>query len=159
MKGSFFTNRMNIVYRFTSVLLVIGALFFMFEAVIHAFGLPILEHDKIFLYTHDRYIAIFVALLAAIMILVACSMYRYRPLFFILMGSLVLVMANAELISRLGGYGVVFPAATTIDGQLSILGMVFLGWYLATWVAFFVESKKERENTKAACVCCSCVIE
>jgi len=33
-------------YKFTKLLMYLGSIFFLFEAVIHFFGLKILEHDK-----------------------------------------------------------------------------------------------------------------
>ncbi len=120
----------------TSILLLIGSIFFLFEAVLHAFGLSILEHDKIFLFTHDRYIALYALTMAAIMALTASDLHRYRPLFFLIMGSILLGIVNAMVIERLGGYDVLFPAAATVDGQLSGLGVGVVVWYIATWIAF-----------------------
>ncbi len=48
----------------------------------------------------------------------------------------ILGVVNAMLIERLGGYDVLFPAAATVDGQLSGLGVGVVVWYIATWIAF-----------------------
>jgi hypothetical protein len=129
------TNRFSV----TSILLLIGAGFFIFEAIIHTFGLAILEHDKIFLFTHDRYIALYAITMTALIILAATDIRRYRILFFIVMVSVLLGGLNAMLIARLGGYEVLFPAAVNVDGQLSGLGVGAAIWYVTTWLAFVRE--------------------
>lgn len=127
--------------RVTTILLLIGAGFFLFEAIIHAFGLPVLEHDKIFLFTHDRYIALYALTMCAVMILVALDLKKNKILFFIVMMSILLGMLNAMLIAQLGGYEVLFPPASEVDGQLSSLGAGAMIWYLVTWLAFYLESR------------------
>ena len=120
----------------TALLLFVGAAFFLFETIVHAFGLPVLEHDKIFLFTHDRYIALYAITMAAIMTLTASDLRRYRFLFPIVMASILLGIANAMLIEQLGGYQVLFPPAQQVDGQLSGLGIAVAIWYLCTWWSF-----------------------
>ncbi len=120
-----------------SILFLVGAGFFVFEAVIHAFGLAILEHDKIFLFTHDRYIALYALTMAAVMTLTAFDLKRYQVLFYIVMVSILFGIANAMLIERLGGYEVLFPSAKEVDGQLSVLGLIVGAWYITTWFSFF----------------------
>lgn len=135
---------MNYRLSVTSALLLIGAVFFLFEAVLHAFGLSVLEHDKIFLFTHDRYIALYALTMAALMIVTAIDVRRYKPFFFIIMGSVLLGIVNAMLIERLGGYAVLFPPASTVDNQLSGLGVGVVVWYVATWVAFVNSTRANR---------------
>lgn len=132
-------KRLNLV----SICLLIGAGFFLFEAVLHAFGLPILEHDEIFLFTHDRYIALYALTMAAVMILAASDIRRHKALFFIIMASILLGILNAMLIARSGGYDVLFPAAQTVDGQLSWLGIGVAIWYLLTLGGFFMRIRKK----------------
>jgi hypothetical protein len=122
-------------------LLCVGAVFFLFEAVLHAFGLPILQHDEIFIFTHDRYIALYALTMAAVMILIATDIFRYRSLFVIAMVSILFGVMNAMLITSLGGYEVLFPAASTVDGQLSGLGLGVMLWYGVTWLVFGLNLK------------------
>ena len=122
-------------------LICLGAGFFLFEAVLHAFGLPILEHDEIFIFTHDRYIALYALTMTAVMLLVASDIYKYRSLFVITMISVLLGIGNAMLIASLGGYDVLFPAARTVDGQLSGLGVAVILWYGLTWLTFVLHLK------------------
>lgn len=126
----------------TKILLLLGALFFLFETVLHAFGVPILQHDKIFLFTHDRYIALYALTMAGIMTLTASDVRKYQHLFVIVMASIALGIANAMLIARTGGYEVLFPPATEVDGQLSGLGIAAIVWYVTVWSAFFYERKR-----------------
>lgn len=130
----------------TSFLLFIGAGFFLFEAVLHAFALPILEHDRIFLFTHDRYIALYALTMAVMMVFVATNVQKYRLLFYVTMGSILLGIMNASLIASLGGYEVLFPSAREIDGELSLLGVGVVAWYLATWGAFVLSPPHPREK-------------
>jgi hypothetical protein len=123
----------------TSLLLYLGAGFFMFEAIIHGSGLAVLEHDKIFLFTHDRYIALYALTMATIMTLAATNVKRYRALFFIIMASITLGIGNAMLIEQLGGYAVSFPPALKVDGQLFNLGVGAVTWYLSIWLCFMRE--------------------
>jgi hypothetical protein len=121
---------------------MVGAGFFAFEAVLHAFGLPILQHDEIFLFTHDRYIAIYAGTMAAVMALAATDLAKYRALFVIVMLSIVLGIGNAMLIASLGGYEVLFPSAREVDGDLSMLGAGVAVWYVLTWAAFVIKSAR-----------------
>lgn len=120
------------------ILLWLGSLFFFVEAVIHGFGLQVLEHDKIFLPTHDRYIALFALTYAALLILISTDLKKYRDLFFVTMGGILLSMANALLISRTGGYSRFFPVES-LDKELGILGAVFVVWYIATWIFWWIK--------------------
>lgn len=122
----------------TSGLVIIGAIFFLFEAVLHAFGLSILHHDDIFLFTHDRYIAIYAVTMFALMLQIATDVRRNKILFVIVMSSIALGIMNAIWIAKMGGYGVLFPAAVGIDNQLSVLGFGVIAWYLATWLGFIL---------------------
>lgn len=128
--------------RLTRLLLVIGAGFFAFETVLHAFGLSILQHDEIFLFTHDRYIALYALTMTTTMILTASDVKRYRVLFGIVMSSIALGIGNAMLIASLGGYDVLFPAAREVDGQLSGLGIGVIIWYVATCLSLGLSIKK-----------------
>jgi hypothetical protein len=123
-------------------LLMVGAGFFVFEAVLHAFGLPILQHDEIFLFTHDRYIALYAATMAAAMTLVASDLKKYRNLFVIVMLSIAFGIGNAMLIASLGGYDVVFPSAREVDGDLSMLGVGVAVWYVFTWISFIIKTTR-----------------
>ena len=129
--------------RVTTTLLMLGSLFFAFEAVLHAFGLPVLDHDKIFLFTHDRYIALYAATMTAIMIVTAMDLKKYRTLFFVIMASIFFGILNAMLIAHLGGYQVLFPA-TIVDGELNPLGAGVMVWYIATWVAYLYEQNEQK---------------
>ena len=113
-------------------LLWVGAAFFLFEAILHAFGLPVLDHDKIFIPTHDRYIAIFALTEAALLILVSTDAKKYRTVFFVAMSGIALGMLNAFVISRSGGYLSAF-SAPDLDGQLAWVGGFPLAWYALVW--------------------------
>lgn len=133
-------------HKLTIFLLMVGAGFFAFEAVLHAFGLPVLQHDEIFLFTHDRYIALYALTMAALMTLVATDVSRYQAVFVIVMGSVTFGIGNAMLIASLGGYEVLFPAAGQVDGQLSGLGVGVVLWYLAAWGCFLWTIKIEKKG-------------
>ncbi len=120
------------------LLLIVGAGFFLFEAALHLLGLPILQHDKIFLFTHDRYIGIYALTMCAIMSLTAFDIERYRVFFWVIMTSVLLGIGNAMFIARAGGYRVLFPPAQTVDGQLSLLGVGAIVWYLLLLISYFV---------------------
>ena len=126
MRSSFLRN----------ILLWIGAGFFFFEAVLHFFGLPILEHDVIFLSTHDRYIALFALTYAVLLFLISTDIQKYRTLFFLTMGGLFLAMLIASSIAFQGGYTLAF-ATVSLDSDLRFLGIFFLLWYLAVLFTFF----------------------
>jgi hypothetical protein len=127
---------------------VLGAGFFIFEAVLHVLGLPILQHDEIFLFTHDRYIALYAITMAMIMLLAASDLRKYRVLFMVIMISILLGIGNAMLIATMGGYEVLFPAARSVDGELSGLGVGAIIWYMATWITFghFITTQTKNRN-------------
>ncbi len=116
-------------------LLIIGALFYFAEFILHFFGLPILEHDKIFLPTHDRYIAIFALTYAALLILIATNPFKYRHLWMLAMLGILLSMINANYIAAIGGYGRFF-ATPNLDTDLRVIGFGAFLWYFVTCVAF-----------------------
>ena len=122
---------------FTKVLLAIGSIFFLFEAVIHGFGLPILEHDKIFLPTHDRYIALFALTYAMLLFLITTDLEKYKILFRITMIGVLLAMVNAVWITYHGGYasfGVV-----NLDQKLSWLGVLVWMCYPVTLLSYYLK--------------------
>ena len=110
-------------------LLWIGALFYLFEFVLHLFGLPILEHDKIFLPTHDRYIALFALTYGVLLLLISSNLNRYKTLFFITRTGIFLSFLSGIWISLQGGYSPLFNVVT-LDKDLSVMGYLFLGWFL-----------------------------
>lgn len=124
---------------FTRILLRLGALFFFSEFFLHFFGLPILEHDRIFLYTHDRYIALYALTYAFLLILTSTDLKKYRFLFLATMVGILLGMLNAYWIARQGGYHVLFPTVS-LDEDLSWLGAGFLLWYGAVWASWRLKS-------------------
>ena len=120
--------------KITIALLFFGATFFAFEAVIHFFGLPVLEHDKIFLPTHDRYIAILAATYAGLLILIATNIKKYGHLFILVMMGILAQMANALYISRTHAYARF--DVVTLNQDLGIMGYTGLVWCIALWVAW-----------------------
>ena len=112
-------------------LLWFGAAFYFFEAIIHGLGLAILEHDKIFLPTHDRYIAIFALTYAALFILISADIKKYRHLFILTMAGILLSAVNAAVIAQNGWYFELFQT-TTLDQNLSFIGVGAIVWYLTT---------------------------
>ena len=58
-------------------LLWIGSAFFLFEFFLHLFGLPVLEHDTIFIWTHDRYIAILALTYSVLLAIVSTNFARF----------------------------------------------------------------------------------
>jgi hypothetical protein len=126
--------------RLFQLLLAIGAAFFAFEFVIHFFGLPILEHDKIFLPTHDRYIALYGLLHAAILLLIASNGEKYRALFVVTMVFVLAGMLNANWIAQNQWYTNNFNAPS-LDANLSVIGIISIFWFLATillWLFAFI---------------------
>ena len=120
------------------IFLWVGALFFLFEALIHSLGLPILEHNRIFLPTHDRYIALFALTYVALLIFVSTDIKKYKTIFFITMLGILLAILNATWISWSGGYKIFFPV-NSLDANLSILGVGAYIWYVLTWIFYFLK--------------------
>jgi len=118
-------------------LLLVGAAFFLFEFPLHFFGLEILEHDKIFLFTHDRYIASYALSLGSLFILIATNIQKYKTLFIISMFLTLVGMISGTLIAFEGGYQTLFPVLT-LDEDLSVLGMSFYIWYFVLWVSWYL---------------------
>lgn len=110
-------------------LLRAGALFFFFEFVLHLFGLAIIEHDKIFLFTHDRYIALYALTYGFLLTYSSINIERHRKLCIATLVGLALAFINAYTISLQGGYDVLFPTIS-LDENLTALGTFFLIWYL-----------------------------
>lgn len=104
--------------------------FFVFEFILHFFGLPILQHHRIFLPTHDRYIAFYGLLFAGLLIMLATSHRRDQALYRFTTFMLFLGAANAVYISANRLYGKYF-GAYNIDSQLAMLGIGVLLWYIA----------------------------
>ena len=119
---------------FLQILLWIGGVFFLTEFFFHFFGLSILEHDKIFLVTHDRYIAIFALICGAVLFLISTNIVKYNYLFIVVMVGVLMLMINAYFISYTGGYHRIFPQVTSLDQDLKILGVGVIIWYILTWV-------------------------
>ena len=122
------------------VLLWIGALFYLFEFFLHLFGLPILEHDRIFMPTHDRYIALFALTYAGLLILISSNLKEYGRLFYLTIAGIFLSFLNGLWISSQGGYSPLFNVVT-LDKDLSIIGYLFLLWFAALSVAMFYYHK------------------
>ena len=112
------------------LLLAVGAAFYVFEAIIHWFGLPILEHDKIWLATHDRYIAIFALTYAVLLVLIATDVKKYKELFVVVMVGILVSMLNAALIARGGGYASF--GTGNLDTELTTIGIGAVVWVIAT---------------------------
>lgn len=119
-----------IAERIYKSLLIGMAVFYFFEFVIHFFGLPVLEHDKIFLPTHDRYIALYGLTIGGLLTMLATShrqdksLYRFTT-FMMLLGGL-----NAIYISVTHAYGKYF-GEYSIDSDLALLGVGVVVWYIA----------------------------
>src|SRR5438105_2821733 len=112
------------------ILLVIGAAFYLFEFFLHFFGLPLLDHDKIFLPTHDRYIALYGLTYAGLLILCAANIQKYRPLFILTMIGILFGMLNAKYISDHHWYTTNFNAPM-LDQHLAMIGFASIVWYIA----------------------------
>ncbi len=121
----------NRQYIWTRILLWAIALFFAAEFFLHFFGLETLEHDKIFINTHDRYIAAFALTISGLSVLVSTNMKKYKALFIFTMLMMAVGMAVATLISYEGGYSTLFPVIN-LDETLGGLGVLFILWYVAT---------------------------
>ncbi len=115
------------IYR---ILLLILAVFFLFEFVIHFFGLPVLEHDKIFLPTHDRYIGLFGLTIGGLLIMLATTYRRDKGLYRFTSWIILAAGVNAVYISATGAYAKEF-AVNNIDAKLGFLGAGILVWYIA----------------------------
>ncbi len=120
---------------FTKILLWIGALFFLSEFFLHFFGLAILEHDKIFIPTHDRYIAIFALTYATLLFLVSLDLKKYKTLFYLTMAGILLGMFNALYIAKTGGY--TFFEVVTLDKDLAVIGQWAFIWFPLTWIVYY----------------------
>ncbi len=115
-------------------LLLVAAVFFAFEFLLHFFGLPLLEHDEIFLPTHDRYIALYGLTLGGLLTLLATSHRHDQALYWFTMVMLFLGGLNAVWISVTDGYQTYFQVSK-LDGQLGVLGVGVVVWYVALKVA------------------------
>lgn len=122
-------------YTFTKLSLYLGAIFFFAEFFLHFFGLPILEHDRIFIYTHDRYIALFALTYSFLLFFCSTDLKKYDFLLKATLLGVLFGMLNAYWISAQGGYHVLFPTLT-LDQDLSALGAGFLFWYAAFLVSW-----------------------
>ncbi|MBS3126695.1 class I SAM-dependent methyltransferase [Candidatus Woesearchaeota archaeon] len=135
----------NHLNRMTTVLLWIGALFYFFEFLLHLLALPILEHDKIFLYTHDRYIALFALTYSVLLFLISTDKRKYNTLFLFVVIGILFSFLNGFYISSAGGYAPLFNVSA-VDSQLQILGYFFLAWYfllLISWYGGGIKRKKK----------------
>ena len=122
-------------YKFTKLLMYLGSIFFLFEAIIHFFGLSILEHNKIFIPTHDRYIALF-SLTYSFLLLISTNFKKYRTIFKFTMFGIALAILNATLIAYSGGYAKSFQV-TNLDYNLKLLGFGVYTWYFLTLIFFY----------------------
>ncbi|MEK6936942.1 MAG: hypothetical protein AABW58_02625 [Nanoarchaeota archaeon] len=120
----------------TTALLWIGVAFYVAEFFLHLLALPILEHDKIFLYTHDRYIALFALTYGILLFLINIDKKKYSTLFKIVMTGVFLSFINGFYISSTGGYAPLFNVAT-VDNQLQILGYFFIIWYFLLLISWY----------------------
>ena len=123
--------------KLTKILLWIAAAFFLFEAILHGFGLNLLEHDKIFLPTHDRYIALFALTYATLLLLISTNLKKYDTLFKLIMAGLLLAILNATLISYTGGYKAF--STVNLDRELRHIGIAAYIWYPLTLIAYRLE--------------------
>lgn len=122
-------------------LLWIGVFFFLSEFFFHFFGLPFLEHDKIFIVTHDRYIGIFALTYSILLMLISTNSAKYKLVFFIVMAGILVSGLNAYYISYIGGYKTFFPVVT-LDSDLRTLAIGTLFWYPLTWIFWFATKKE-----------------
>lgn len=127
----------------TKILLWAGAAFFLFEFPLHFFGLSTLEHDKIFLFTHDRYVAAYALSLAVLFLLISTNLKKYKTLFIVTMLLVLVGMFSGSLIAFEGGYQTLFPVLT-LDEDLILLGAGFYFWYIVLWVSWILNFKSKR---------------
>jgi hypothetical protein len=123
------------MFKITKIFLWLGSLFFFSEFLLHFFGLPILEHDVIFMITHDRYIAILALTYSVLLFLISTDFKKYKQLFILTMAGLLLMLINAAWIAYHGGYSGFFPVLS-LDGDLSVMGIIFYLWYGFTWISW-----------------------
>ncbi len=118
-------------YAWTRILLWAIALFFGAEFFLHFFGMQFLEHDKIFLFTHDRYIAAFAMTMSGLSLIVSTNIEKYRYIFLFTMLMMGVGFGVASLVSYEGGYNTLFPVVN-LDQSLGGLGVLFLAWYFVS---------------------------
>lgn len=123
------TNPENAEKIYKSLLFVMAG-FFLFEFLLHFFGLPILQHHRIFLPTHDRYIAFYGLMFAGLLVMLATTHRKDQTLYRFTTWTLFLGVMNAIYISANRLYGVYF-GAYNIDAQLGLLGLGIMAWYVA----------------------------
>lgn len=133
-------KRIRILTTAFAVSLWIGAAFYLAEAPLHLFGLPILEHDKIFLPTHDRYIAIMAITYGVLLILISTDVKKYQTLFVITMVGILVQAINAAYITTIHGYRNYFQTRH-LDRSIGLMGYGFLLWYLLTWLLWLKARK------------------
>ncbi len=115
--------------RLYRALLLIMAGFFLFEFLLHFSGLPALQHDKIFLPTHDRYIALYGLVFAGLLTMLATTHRHDKTLYKFTSVMLFLGAANAVYISVTQQYDKYFDVSD-LDGQLGWLALAVLIWYI-----------------------------
>lgn len=120
------------------ILLWIGAVFFLLEFFLHFFGLEPLEHDKIFISTHDRYIAAYALTLSSLSILVSTNLKKYKELFMLTMAMMLVGLIIGTMIAFEGGYSGLFPVVD-LDEQLGGLGTLFIIWYFSTLACWYLK--------------------
>ena len=130
------------------VLLLIGSFFFLAEFFLHFFGLSILEHDKIFIMTHDRYIAIFALTYSVLLFIIYTNLKKYSLLFKITMIGILFSIINATSIAYNGGYIKFFPVIN-LDYQLGIIGIFAYSWYILIFIFWFLSINSKNSKLVA----------
>jgi len=125
-------------YQITTVLVWLGILFSFSEFFLHLFGLPILEHDKIHLFTHDGYIALFTLMVASFLYLSTTDFKKYKTVFYLTMGFIACAFVIGSYIAYNGGYSALYPVIT-LDEDIRLLGVAFLLWIPATLYAYYLK--------------------
>ncbi len=130
-----------ITKRLFQFFLLIGAAFYAFEFFIHFWGLPILQHDKIFLPTHDRYIALYGLTYAVLLALLAWKPEKHRELFILTMAGILAGFLNASWIAKNNFYTENFNVPA-LDADLSLIGYATVAWYIVVASLWFRLCKK-----------------
>lgn len=123
-------------YQITKIIFLIGSLFFFFESFLHFFGLDFLEHNVIFIPTHDRYIALFALTYSTLLLLISTDIKKYNNLIKIVLIGIFLSIVNATYIAFTGGYSKYF-SVLNLDDNLRLLGLGVYVWYFLTLIFYY----------------------
>jgi len=120
----------------TKIFLWVWVVLFLSEFFLHFFGLAIAEHDKIYTFTHDPYIAIYSLTLAGLLIMSSLDLANKQSLFSLTMVSIFLGLSASSWVLLQGGFSILFPVVR-LDSLISTSLLPLYFFYFLTWLAWY----------------------